>query len=76
MGLSNLLDAAHAYQEKSGDPPSAEQSFITILWDNVDDLTIDECIDRIDKWYENNPNDMDTVVLDVIWVDMVEPNLE
>ena len=75
VGLSNLLDAEYAFQQKSGNPPSSDQSFIVTLWENVDDLTLDECVDRIDQWYENNPADMDTVVIDVIWVDMVEPNL-
>ena len=75
VGLSNLLDAEYAFQKKSGNPPSDEQSFIRTLWENVDHLTLDECVDRIDRWYEDNPNDMDRVVLDVIWDDMVEPNL-
>ena len=75
VGMSNLMDTEYAFQQKSGDPPSADQSFVATLWDSIDDLTVDECIDRIDQWYESNPDDMDTVVIDVIWVDMVEPNL-
>lgn len=76
VGLSNLMDTEYAFQQKSGSPPGADQSFVAVIWDSIDDLTVDECIDRIDDWYERNPDEMDTTVIDVIWVDMVEPNLE
>ena len=76
VGLSNLLDAEYAFQQKSGNPPSAEHSFVGLLWENIDELTVDECIERIDRWYRNHPADKDTAVIDVIWVDMVQPNLE
>ena len=76
VGLSNLLDAEYAFQQRSGNPPSAEQSFVGLLWENVDNLTVDECIERIDRWYRKHPADKDTVVIDVIWIDMVEPNLD
>jgi hypothetical protein len=76
VGLSNLLDAAYAYQQGSENAPTGEQSFIGTLWANVDDLTLDQCIARIDSWYANNPDRLDEVVLDVIWIDMVEPNLD
>ena len=75
VGLSNLLDAEYAFQQKSGNPPTANQSIVKAMWDSIDDLSIDDAISRIDQWYENNPDDMSTVVIDVIWVDMVEPNL-
>jgi hypothetical protein len=76
VGLSNLLDAAYAYQQGSANVPTGEQSFIGTLWANVDNLTLDQCIGRIDSWYANNPDKLDEVVLDVIWIDMVEPNLD
>jgi hypothetical protein len=76
VGLSNLLDAAYAYQQGSKNVPTGEQSFIGTLWTNIDDLTLDQCIDRIDSWYANNPDGLDEPVLDVIWLDMVEPNLD
>jgi hypothetical protein len=76
VGLSNLLDAAYAYQQGSKNVPTGEQSFIGTLWTNIDDLTLDQCIDRIDSWYANNPDELDEPVLDVIWLDMVEPNLD
>jgi hypothetical protein len=76
VGLSDLLDAEYAFQQKSGNPPSTEQSFVGLLWENIDELSIDECIERIDRWYRNHPSEKDTVVIDVIWTDMVQPNLE
>jgi hypothetical protein len=76
VGLSNLLDAEYAFQQKSGNPPTDQQSFIAKLWENIDDLTLDQFIDRVDNWYANNPDNLDTVIIDVVWVDMVEPNLK
>lgn len=46
------------------------------MWEKIEELTLDECIERLDRWYANNSSDMDTVVIDTIWVDMVEPDLE
>jgi hypothetical protein len=76
VGLSNLLDTEYAFQQKSGNAPTDQQSFIATLWENIDELTVDEFIERVDNWYANNPGDLDTVVIDVVWVDMVEPNLK
>jgi hypothetical protein len=76
VGLSNLLDTEYAFQQKSGNAPTDQQSFIATLWENIDDLTVDQFIERVDSWYANNPGDLDTVVIDVVWVDMVEPNLK
>ena len=36
---------------------------------------LDQVSERIDHWYEANPSKLDTAVLEVIWIDMVEPNL-
>ncbi len=76
IGLSHLLHAEYAYQQKSGNAPTDEQGFIATMWEKIEELTLDECIERLDRWYANNSSDMDTVVIDTIWVDMVEPNLE
>ena len=38
-------------------------------------LTLDEAIDRIDPWYKAHPDQLDTTVIEVIWLDRVRPNL-
>ena len=45
------------------------------MFTKIDDISLDETIQRIDRWYRNNPDQQEMAGLAVIWVDMVEPNL-
>ena len=45
------------------------------MYEGIDDVTLDEAIERIDAWYKKNTGRMDTAVMEVIWLDMVAPNL-
>lgn len=74
IGISNLLSAEYAYQQKFGPPPD-NKTAIQRLYEEIDDLTLDGSIARIEAWYKNNPDKHDEAVLGVIWLDMVEPNL-
>ncbi len=74
VGVSNLLAAEYLYQKAFGPPPDRQTS-IQRLYEGVDESTLDGAIGRIDAWYEANPDQLDTTVIEVIWVDMVEPNL-
>ena len=69
VGLSNMLDVEYVYQTKSKKPPSDEQSIIRRLYEEVDEVTLDEAIARIDAWYAANPKRLDRSVLDVIWTE-------
>jgi len=75
MGLGNLLNVEYAYQERSGKPPTDEQTIVQRMYKHIDLITLNQVVRRIDKWYEAHPDQKKKVVLDVIWVDMVEPNL-
>ena len=66
---------ASAYQVKSGKVPSDEQTIVQRMYEHIDLLTLNEVVRRIDRWYAAHPDQNNKVVLDVIWVDMVEPNL-
>ena len=74
VGFSNLLSAEYAVQKTFGPPPD-DQTAIQRLYEEIDDVTLDEAVSRIDAWYEANPDEMDTTVVEVIWLDMVRPNL-
>ncbi len=71
IGVSNLLSVEYAYQQGSKPPPSDEQTIIRRLYEDVDEVTLDGVIARIDQWYKDNPGMINRAVLDVIWVDMV-----
>ena len=74
IGVSNLMSAEYAYQQEFG-PPPVMQTAIQRLYEEIDDVTLDQAIERIDKWYEAHPDHLDTTVIEVIWLDMVRPNL-
>ena len=74
IGIANFLSAEYVFQKKNGFPPDTQSSIRTV-YESIDDVTLDQSIARIDGWYEKNPEKNDTVVLEVIWLDMVEPNL-
>jgi hypothetical protein len=74
VGFSNLLSAEYAYQKAFGPPPD-RQTAVLRLYEEIDDVTLDEAVANIDAWYEKNPDKMDTTVVEVIWLDMVRPNL-
>ena len=74
VGMSNLLVAEYLYQQDWGPPPD-RQTAIQRLYEEIDDVTLDGAIERIDAWYKSNPDKLDTPVLGVIWLDMVKPNL-
>jgi hypothetical protein len=68
------MSAEYAYQKEFGPPPDM-QTTIQRLYEEIDEATLDGVIDRIDKWYEDHPDQLDVAVLAVIWLDMVRPNL-
>lgn len=74
VGFSNLLSAEYLYQQEFGPPPD-RQTAIQRLYEEIDDVTLDGAIGKIDAWYEANPKQMDTTVVEVIWLQLVRPNL-
>jgi hypothetical protein len=74
VGISNLLSAEYAYQKSKGFPSDSHSS-IRRVWEGIDEMSLDECVERIDAWYEKNPGRKSETVMEVIWLDMVAPNL-
>ncbi len=73
IGVSNLLAIEYGYQKASKKPLTNEQSIIPRFYEDIDDLSLDETRKRIDQWYQKHPDKLNKAVIDVIWVDMVEP---
>jgi hypothetical protein len=74
VGISNMLGAEYLYQKEKGFP-SDKKSSIRRVYEGIDEMSLDECIQRIDAWYEKNPDRKQESVMEVIWLDMVAPNL-
>ena len=75
VGISNLLSAEYAFQQSEGFPPDSQSSIRTV-YDSIDDLTLDQTINRINRWYARNQDKLKTTVLEVIWTSMVERNVQ
>ena len=74
IGIANYMNVEYAYQTKFG-PPKDDETTVQRFYEGVDDITLDEVVERIDRWYQTHPTQRDMTVLEVIWLDMVEPNL-
>ena len=62
IGISNLMSAEYAFQKEMGPPPDG-QTTIQRLYEEIDDVTLDEAVERIDAWYARNPGKKDMTVL-------------
>jgi hypothetical protein len=72
IGISNFLAIEYAYQKASQQPPTDDQSIIRQFYEDIDDISLDQITARIDAWYKNHPDRLDSAVINTIWVDMVE----
>ncbi len=72
VGASNFLTVEYVVQQKSGNPPTDEQSSVRRFWDGSDGKTINQTIQLLDDWYAANPDRLDEPVLVVLWNSIVE----
>ena len=72
IGVANMMDAEWAYAQKTA--PNADRKTLSERTGQaLGDLTIDDLLERLDRWYESNPAGQDTPVIAVIWLDIVKP---
>ncbi len=70
VGVSNVLSVNQAVRVKRGtvDPQEPLAQYLRA----TDTQTIKAIQDRLDYWYKNNPDKLDTPVLGVIWMGLVK----
>ena len=68
------MSAEYTVEQEFGPPPD-EQTAMQRLYEEIDDVTLDGAIERIDRLYAAHPDQQDMTVLEVIWLEMVRPNL-
>ena len=75
LGVANVLDVEEAYYGTN--PASDAQSYIprAVKGLTAGGYTVDTVLSRLDAWYAANPESLDRPVLEIIWVEMVVPNL-
>lgn len=74
LGIATMVKAE---QNLIGDPPPpGTVSFAPAIAKGVGDMSLTEIMNRIDAYYTENQNSMDKTVVEVIWEDIVIPQLE
>ncbi len=72
VGAGNFLTVEYVVQQQSDTQPTDEQSSIRQFWDGLEDVSLDELIDAVDNFYQENPDKQTVPVLVVIWNSFVE----
>ena len=72
VGAGNFLTVEYVVQQQSENQATDEQSSIRQFWDGLEDVSLDELIDAVDNFYQENPDKLTVPVLVVIWNSFVE----
>ena len=72
VGAGNFMTVEYVFQQQIENPPTDEQSAVPRYWHAIEDVTLNDMIDVIDSWYMDNPAELETPVLVVIWNEYVE----
>jgi hypothetical protein len=70
VGAANMIALERAYAEKNGTPQPAVGAMARKA---IEHMTLDQIIDRITNWYEENPDRHEMPVMGVIWFDLIKP---
>jgi hypothetical protein len=70
IGVANTLSVYNALQVKNG--VVDESAPLSRMLRETDLSTVETIIDRLDQWYAGNPGELDTPVLGVFWMGLVE----
>ena len=69
-GASNVVALEQIGAEKTGKPASV---FVQGWTNAFGNMTYPELMQKIDAWYEANPDKLDRNVFDVIWYELIVP---
>jgi hypothetical protein len=56
-------------------PELKVENFSSKCAEAASDISINDIIAGVDKWYEANPDKLDKSVIEVIWDNMIKPNI-
>lgn len=75
IGMGTIIEVEQEVQSKN---PSSEKarSFIPTFVAGLSGYSITEIMNQVDSWYQANPDKLDRPVIEVIWSELVMPNVE
>lgn len=72
MGIANVVNAEHAVQVESAQPPTNNNSAVPEMYAALGGATLEGIVSEIDAYFGANPDQVGDTVLDVIWLIYVE----
>ena len=72
LGVVNVLEIEQALQADA--PPADTDSVVPVMVRGLKDMTLNQIKDALDRWYADNPGQLNRPVLETIWFELAEPN--
>jgi hypothetical protein len=75
IGMGTIIEIEQEVQSKN---PTSEKarSFIPTFVAGLSQYSITDVMNELDNWYQANPDKLDRPVIEVIWSELVMPNVE
>jgi hypothetical protein len=74
VGIANVLQVETAYHAES--PPTDTQSFVPRLVKGLQGQTLDSVREGLNRWYAENPDQLQRPVIETVWFEMAAPGLQ
>jgi len=74
VGIANLLQIETAYQAEN--PPTDVQSIVPRLVKGLQGQTLDSVREGLNRWYAENPDQLQRPVIETVWFEMAVPGLQ
>ena len=73
-GFGHVVSIEYSLMEKF--PELQRDSFVAKAVVGMDNTPMNEVVDRVDRYYEMHPEDIDKPVTSVLWDTMIKPNIK
>jgi hypothetical protein len=73
VGIANLLQIETAYHAEN--PPTDAQSIVPRLVKGLQGQTLDSVREGLNRWYAENPDQLQRPVIETVWFEMAAPGL-
>ena len=74
IGIANLIQVETAYY--AGNPPTDAQNFVPRFAKGLQGQTLDSLREGLDRWYAENPDQLQRPVIETLWFEMAVPGLQ
>ena len=74
VGIANLLQIETAYHAEN--PPTDAQSIVPRLVKGLQGQTLDSVREGLNRWYAENPDQLQRPVIETVWFEMAVPGLQ